>query len=339
MKSQALALAAFVGLLASMASAQQAADAECACLTASQLSSVEGWSDAKFVDSDGMKKVTLSGITYTYPALYGLENCAAHDATQKPYCDAADPPEWCADRWCYVDHTNCKYPAVKSSYFAGVDLRYSYTTCGSKNTFYAWFDENAAASGAHAITDIVDVLTGYLTSIIIPSRRTRRRLRPAAGAATPTWGATARRARTTPSGRPEPMGPRKNPSRRSTSTRRRSTCPTARRAPTRGSWASTRPRPIWTSASPASPPIRSRASRRRRRTSAASATSTTARSRSARTWGGPACSGASTSTTRAFVRGTRRRRVGRRTSSSSSTRAARCRAATGSRWRKTRRRR
>lgn len=160
------ALAAFVGLLASMASAQQAADAECACLTASQLSSVEGWSDAKFVDSDGMKKVTLSGITYTYPALYGLENCAAHDATQKPYCDAADPPEWCADRWCYVDHTNCKYPAVKSSYFAGVDLRYSYTTCGSKNTFDAWFDENAAASGAHAITDIVDVLTGYLTSIV-----------------------------------------------------------------------------------------------------------------------------------------------------------------------------
>ena len=118
------ALAAFVGLLASMASAQQAADAECACLTASQLSSVEDWSDAKFVDSDGMKKVTLSGITYTYPALYGLENCAAHDATQKPYCDVADPPEWCADRWCYVDHTNCKYPAVKSSYFAGVDLRW-----------------------------------------------------------------------------------------------------------------------------------------------------------------------------------------------------------------------
>ena len=142
------ALAAFVGLLASMASAQTPADPECACLTASQLSSVEGWSDAKFVDSDGMKKVTLSGITYTYPALYGLENCAAHDATQKPYCDVADPPEWCADQWCYVDHTNCKYPAVKSSYFSGVDLRYSYTTCGSKNTFDAWFDENAAASGA-----------------------------------------------------------------------------------------------------------------------------------------------------------------------------------------------
>ena len=55
---------------------------------------------------------------------------------------------------------------MKSSYFAGVDLRYSYTTCGSKNTFDAWFDENAAASGAHAITDIVDVLTGYLTSIV-----------------------------------------------------------------------------------------------------------------------------------------------------------------------------
>ena len=112
--------------------------------------------------------VLLAGKTYDYPASYGLGTCEKHDETLAPYCSVGtgrSPPEWCADTWCYVDKDTCNRVNLKSSYFVDVDLYYSYATCGSLNSFDSWFGANAAADGTHTITDIADLLTGYLTSI------------------------------------------------------------------------------------------------------------------------------------------------------------------------------
>ena len=123
-----------------------------------------GWS--KFENADGTTKVTLAGIDYSYPADYGTNTCEVHDAGRDPYCSKPDPPEWCAERWCYIDEATCSYPVLLSSYFAGAGLKYSYRTCGSQNSFDSWFGDNAASDGSHTITDIADLLNGYLKDIV-----------------------------------------------------------------------------------------------------------------------------------------------------------------------------
>ena len=137
---------------------------DCPCLTNAQRTAMTGWS--KFENADGTTKVTLAGIDYSYPADYGINTCEVHDAGRDPYCSKPDPPEWCAERWCYIDEANCSYPVLLSSYFAGAGLKYSYRTCGSQNSFDSWFGDNAASDGSHTITDIADLLNGYLKDIV-----------------------------------------------------------------------------------------------------------------------------------------------------------------------------
>ena len=160
-----MVLALLSTLSVSLADAASAGNPDCPCLTSAQRSLVTGWSDAKFVNADGTK-VTLAGIDYSHPTDYGTDACAAHDASMQPYCSKADPPGWCTDLWCYVDTANCSYPVLSSSYFPGAELKYSYATCGAENSFASWFGDNAASDGSHAITDIADLLTGYLKDIV-----------------------------------------------------------------------------------------------------------------------------------------------------------------------------
>ena len=139
---------------------------DCPCLTSAQRTGVTGWSDARFKNADGTTKVTLAGIDHSYPADYGTNACETHDAGRQPYCSKADPPEWCADPWCYVDEATCSNPVLSSSYFPGADLKYSYRTCGSQNSFDSWFGDNAASDGSHTITDIADLMNDYLKDIV-----------------------------------------------------------------------------------------------------------------------------------------------------------------------------
>jgi hypothetical protein len=161
-----LSIAGMLANLISLSVAASTGDSDCPCLTSAQRSLVTGWSDAKFVNADGTTKVTLAGIDYSHPADYGTNACATHDADQQPYCSKAEPPDWCADLWCYVDTASCTFPVLSSSYFPGADLKYSYATCGSKNSFASWFGDNAASDGSHTITDIADLLTSYLKDIV-----------------------------------------------------------------------------------------------------------------------------------------------------------------------------
>ena len=107
----------------------------------------------------------VPGRGHLYATVYGTGSCRAHDATLTPYCDvvANALPEWCSDSWCYVDPANCAFPAAGSSYFP--TLHYSYRTCGDTNTFNSFFDASTTSTGAHAITDIADVIQSYLVSV------------------------------------------------------------------------------------------------------------------------------------------------------------------------------
>jgi len=45
---------------------------------------------------------------------------------------------WCNENWCYVDPDNCDLDKAPSYFFPGLNLYYSYTTCGSNNYFELW---------------------------------------------------------------------------------------------------------------------------------------------------------------------------------------------------------
>ena len=112
------------------------------------------------LNSDGTIDMTLAGITHKYPGSYGVSSCSAHDAGLQPYC-AANPPQFCSQNWCYVNPANCNLTSAASTYFSG--SYYSYQTCGEANTWSQWF--SASSSGSHAITDLADVMKGYLQTI------------------------------------------------------------------------------------------------------------------------------------------------------------------------------
>ncbi len=79
---------------------------------------------------------------HCYPPSYGSSVCAPHDAALGPYCTGVNPPAFCGERWCYIDHTKCK--ASKhvfriSNYhqsFAGSEdkLYFSYSTCNGTSS-------------------------------------------------------------------------------------------------------------------------------------------------------------------------------------------------------------
>jgi len=134
----------------------QSGDASCPCITAFP---------SGINPSDG---VSIGSGTFFYPSSYGLNTCSAHDSSLAPYCDAADPPSWCADSWCYVDYATCSLPTAASSYFTGVTLHYSYATCGATNTFINWFGESGleAASGSQTLDGLVNTIRTYLSSLV-----------------------------------------------------------------------------------------------------------------------------------------------------------------------------
>ena len=84
----------------------------------------------------GTIPVTLNKKTYNYPYNYGLGKCAAHDIDLPPTCvserNGFTQPDWCANKWCYVDKDNCE-GAKPSSYLPG--RYYSFEFCGDDDTF------------------------------------------------------------------------------------------------------------------------------------------------------------------------------------------------------------
>jgi hypothetical protein len=162
-----------------LARGNDGAQANCPCLTS--------WDRTEwYVDGSTTEiEISLGGLSYTLPADYGILNCTTHDVGTEPYCDVANPPDWCTSEWCYVDPSNCALPTALSSYFGDAGLRYSYRTCGSSNSWASWFGENAAADGSHQITDIADRLEEYLVGIVEEIETNQRELTNANPTCTP----------------------------------------------------------------------------------------------------------------------------------------------------------
>ena len=57
--------------------------------------------------------------------------CASWDGDLPGLCDS---PADCQHFYCYVDTSNCSTASYPSSYFQGMDLQYSYLTCGDQDS-------------------------------------------------------------------------------------------------------------------------------------------------------------------------------------------------------------
>jgi len=90
--------------------------------------------------------VTVGGNEVPYPAFYG-QACGKQPEPFSSSCynTTNDPPtelpegvraSWCDDPWCYVDPCTCALSdVVKTEYFPGVDIYYTYSNCGGVDTF------------------------------------------------------------------------------------------------------------------------------------------------------------------------------------------------------------
>eukprot|EP00930_Biecheleria_cincta_P045442 TRINITY_DN31311_c0_g1_i1.p1 TRINITY_DN31311_c0_g1~~TRINITY_DN31311_c0_g1_i1.p1 ORF type:complete len:804 (-),score=93.04 TRINITY_DN31311_c0_g1_i1:17-2359(-) len=102
-----------------------------------------------------------SQTSYQYPQQYGVQQCDAHDKTLPPFCDRPSPPDWCFQRWCFIDRQQCTGVQIyDSSYWPG-KVYYSYETCGSSNSFTLWYNNGMSAGNAGKL---LDILEGYLWS-------------------------------------------------------------------------------------------------------------------------------------------------------------------------------
>ena len=65
------------------------------------------------------------------------------------YCGGSDcsASAWCGDRWCYVPNApGCRaFGLQESHFFRGVELFYSYRTCGAVDKFTDTLDPGLAA--------------------------------------------------------------------------------------------------------------------------------------------------------------------------------------------------
>ena len=112
---------------------------DCPCL--------ESLEDHGVTYNAGGLDVVVTGRALQYPSSYGIRECAAHDASLPPSCEAVDPstgsfdpsanPSWCSSSWCYVDPHACNVVSDETVYIPTVTkpLFYSYQACGSANSF------------------------------------------------------------------------------------------------------------------------------------------------------------------------------------------------------------
>jgi len=90
-----------------------------------------------------------------FPADAGA-TCQAWDDGRHPECvskNETDRPEWCTQKWCYVDPCTCDMdvPPKQSKYlpgavFQGIPVYYSYSTCGSVDTWTLGHHKNACVN-------------------------------------------------------------------------------------------------------------------------------------------------------------------------------------------------
>jgi len=92
--------------------------------------------------SDDCAYITTNNQQYCYNRSYGLKTCQQWDKGLVPYCQNNEQ-SFCNLPWCYVDGSNCSIAKKDSLYFPGVNLQYSYATCGVLDS---WHIDHMASS-------------------------------------------------------------------------------------------------------------------------------------------------------------------------------------------------
>ena len=64
-------------------------------------------------------------IDHEYSPDYGTGMCDAWDEDLDPFCNVANPPDFCDKEWCYVSSA-CTAGDVLDTALFGIDLKYSY---------------------------------------------------------------------------------------------------------------------------------------------------------------------------------------------------------------------
>jgi len=103
------------------------------------------------IDVSGSKKSfpsimindTKSHTFGMFPSDLGT-TCKAWDEGSNFKCSGPNPPQWCSQRWCFVDPCNCDLPLSTSTYLPSWKIRkkplhFSYETCGGSGD--SWFKE------------------------------------------------------------------------------------------------------------------------------------------------------------------------------------------------------
>lgn len=76
-----------------------------------------------------------------YPVDVG-SSCEAWERTTAPACQKQDKPDWCEQKWCYVDPCNCDLDILPKQTSMGLTYQgstayWSYKTCGGKDSWSA----------------------------------------------------------------------------------------------------------------------------------------------------------------------------------------------------------
>lgn len=112
-------------------------------------------SGTSFQQQPALGKLHFPTKVVKYPADAGA-TCEAWDDGRHPDCsnkDASKRPDWCKQKWCYVDPCSCDMdiPPKVSKYipgatFQGIPVYYSYDACGSVDTWTAKHHEKACVN-------------------------------------------------------------------------------------------------------------------------------------------------------------------------------------------------
>lgn len=97
-----------------------------------------GKNECRCVGMDNLKGYFATQVKFThvqYPAEMGA-SCEAWEQGTHPECKGSVPPQWCTQKWCYVDPCSCNLDVLPKMTEAGTEYQgkpayYSYDTCGS----------------------------------------------------------------------------------------------------------------------------------------------------------------------------------------------------------------
>ena len=118
----------------------------CRCLNTTSVMALINGAGITHANIMGHGTFTAFSAGAVYPSDYGI-GCGMHDLHLEPYCkptwgnSGEYLPRWCAESWCWVDETSCEgVPApTLTSYFAPLQLKYSYVSCNGTNTFTSFY--------------------------------------------------------------------------------------------------------------------------------------------------------------------------------------------------------